>query len=296
MQLPTDGTQTLLVTPFDRDGGFDRGSMAGLIDFVLEGGAAGVVALGTTGEFFTLTPRERIEVAEFVVRHVRGRAPVTVGVGAPDTATAVGLAAAAESAGADCVMALPPFYFELSAEAQVAHFIAVARSVRLPVMLYDGAAGIPVPVEVIARVAGDALNLRYVKLALPDPNRVTALAARLPDLVPLAGDDTTLVAALRNGAQGSAIATGNIQPGDVAAVHAAHASGDEAEAVRIFAATLAPSIMATSTPKRQFIVRFKEVLTALGLLAAPTVRLPLLPLAAPDREELLNVMRGLKVL
>lgn len=296
MDLPLGGTHALLVTPFDDDGRLDKGSLAALVDFVLDGGVQGVVALGTTGEFFTLGPAERVEVMQAVVDAVAGRAHVTIGVGGDATSVCVELAGRAREIGADCLMAVPPYYFDLTPAAQMRHFTAIALSAELPIMLYDGAGGIPVPVEVIKMVTEAAPNVRYVKLALPDPSRVADLVSSLPGLCPLAGDDVTLVAALRAGARASAIATGCIQPREVVTVHEAVNAGRLDEAVSTFAATLAPSLLATSTPKHQFIARFKEVLHAMGVLASPRVRSPLGAITAEEREELLSVMRHLKVL
>jgi 4-hydroxy-tetrahydrodipicolinate synthase len=296
MDIITNATHTLLVTPFDQYGELDTPSLSSLIDFTLGAGAAGVVALGTTGEFFTLTPMERHEVMKHVVDHVGGNAPVTVGVGADGTAGAVALAQHAQDAGADCIMVLPPLYFDLSPEAQIHHFTTVANSVNTPVMLYDGAGGIPVSHDVIAAVAKEAGNVKYAKLALPDPSRVRAVVTAAPGVIPLAGDDTTLVAALRNGARGSAIATGNIQAREVTEVHRAFDVGDITSAAEKFAASLAPSIMATSTPKTEFIARFKEVLAAKGIIASAHIRSPLRPVDPEDRDELLDVMRYLGVL
>lgn len=162
-------------------------------------------------------------------------------------------------------------------------------------MIYDGSGGIPVPAAVIAAVADVCPNVVHAKLALPDPSRVTALVRQAPGVVPFVGDDTTLVAALRAGARGSAIATGNIQVMDVVAVHDAFARGDRHAAVATFAARIAPSLAATSTPKHEFIARFKEVLVAMGVIASARVRSPLEPVAPDDREELLAVMAHLGI-
>jgi 4-hydroxy-tetrahydrodipicolinate synthase len=285
-----------VVTPFTQDHKLDWPSLRSLIDFVLGGGAQGVVALGTTGEFFTMRPDERFEVIDAVLDAVAGRVPVTIGVGAEGTAGAVTLATHAARAGADCVMVPAPFYFARSAESQQAHFVAVARAVDLPVMIYDGADGIEVSTATLGRVAAAAPNVRYVKLALPRPDKVAEVVAALPHLIPLAGDDVTLVEALRAGAVASAIATGNIQTADIQKIHAAHASGDLAGATALFVNRLAATVSATGTPKGEFIARFKEVLAAMGVIASAAVRLPLLPISDRARADLLATMRAVHVL
>lgn len=296
MDLVPGGANTLVVTPFDDSGELDHKSMASLIDFVLGGGIQGIIALGTTGEFFTLSGAERVEVMRSVVTQVAGRVPVTLGVGADGTAAAVELARAAREAGADCVMVLPPLYFDQSPAAQIEHFTTVARSTALPVMLYDGAAKIPVPAEVVAEVAKRASNVRYVKLAFTDPERASDIRRLAPGVVPLAGEDSALLSTFRAGAVGSTIATGNIQPREVMAVHEAYHRGDLDEAYTIFTNTLLPAMVAISIPERNFIARFKAVAAAMGVIASGHVRSPLRQIDAESREELLMVMKKINVL
>ncbi|QLE74606.1 dihydrodipicolinate synthase family protein [Streptomyces rectiverticillatus] len=296
MVLTSGSANALLFTPFDASGAFDAGSMASLIDFALDGGADGVIALGTAGEFFTLSVAEHAEVMRCVVRHTAGRVPVTVGVGAIGPASASELAQFASSAGADCAMVLPPLYFERSPAAQVQHFMAVARSTDIPMMLYDGAGGIAIPPEVIATVAERAPHVRYVKVASTDPQRIRDLADKVPAVLPFAGEDTALLGALSAGAAGSTLATSSILPGAVAALHKAYAKGGAAAASSLFFSTLAPVIMTLSTPRWEFIARSKEVLAAMGVIATAHVRPPLCRITRRAHEDLMTAMRELGVL
>jgi 4-hydroxy-tetrahydrodipicolinate synthase len=220
---------------------------------------------------------------------------VTVGVGAVATAEAADYSRHAESVGANCVMVLPPLYFDFSPESQIEHLLTIAKSTNLPVMLYDGAGGIAVPVAVIEVVARQAGNIRAVKLALPDPARVTELVRNVPDVVPLAGSDPTLVAALENGARGIAIATAMIQPEEIVALYSSFRHGDVEQAHSIFATAIMPSVVATSTPKHEFIARFKEVLLEQGTISSATVRRPLRSIDEIARHGLLTTMRELGV-
>ncbi|WP_077003613.1 dihydrodipicolinate synthase family protein [Saccharothrix sp. ALI-22-I] len=291
MELDITGANTLLVTPFTSSGELDLESLAALVESVLAGGVHGVIALGSAGEFFTLDDDERLQVIARVVEIVRGRVPVTVGIGADSTARAAALGRHAQSMGADCVLALPPLYFDQSDRAQLVHFTAIARSVELPVMLYDGAGGVVVSPAVIARVAASAPNVRYVKVATPEPERTAEIIEAAPSVAPLAGDDTLLLAALRNGARGSATAIGNIKPGVIADLHAAHDAGNVHRS-RVRYAELAPAVMAVSAPKVEFIARLKAVLHGTGVIKSEAVRSPLHGLSGQAREELLDVVGG----
>ena len=188
-------------------------------------------------------------------------------------------------------MVLPPFYFAKSAQAQLAHFTAVAEAVDIPVMIYDGADGIGVEAETVAALAQHLDNVRYVKMALPAPQRVAALRRLAPQVTIFAGDDATLVSALRLGAAGSAIATGNFLPREVISVHEAVNAGDWDKAAEVFADSVLHGVFATANPKTQFIARIKEVLVAQGVIAHATVRPPLSQLEPYEREELLSSMR-----
>ncbi|MFI6640500.1 dihydrodipicolinate synthase family protein [Streptomyces sp. NPDC050504] len=295
-ELRTGGTHVLLVTPFLPDHERDRESLSSLIEHVLDAGADGVIALGTTGEFFTMTAAERADTVDEVVELVRGRVAVTVGVGSDSTAEAVKLARHAQTAGADCVMVLPPFYFAKSADAQLAHFSAVAEAVDIPVMIYDGADGIEVDATTVAALAQEFDNVKYVKMALPAPQRVAELRRLAPQVTVFAGDDATLVSALRLGAAGSAIATGNFLPKEVIALHAAANSGDWDKASEVFADSLLHGVAATANPKNQFIARIKAVLAAQGVIAHATVRPPLAQLKPYETEDLLASVRAAGIL
>jgi 4-hydroxy-tetrahydrodipicolinate synthase len=286
-RLPIGGTHVLLVTPFLPDHGRDRESLAALIEHVIGAGVDGVIGLGTTGEFFTMSADERIELINDVVEFVDGRVPVTIGVGSDSTAEAVKLARHAQSAGAACVMVLPPFYFAKSVEAQLAHFAAVANAVDISVMSYDGADGIAVDSATVATLANEFDNVRYVKMALPAPQRIADLLRVAPQVTVFAGDDATLVNALRLGAAGSAIATGNFMPQEVVALHELANSGDWEKASELFADGLLHGVAATANPKMQFIARIKQVLAAQGVIAHPTVRPPLAQLTSLEKSDLL---------
>lgn len=114
MNLDLAGANTLLVNPFDDDGDVDERSLARLIDHVLAGGARGIIFLGSTGDFFALTHEERVRIIHAGTGHVAGRVPVTVGVGSDVTAESIALTAEAQAAGGDCVMVIPPIYFDTS--------------------------------------------------------------------------------------------------------------------------------------------------------------------------------------
>lgn len=287
MTLDLTGANTLLVTPFHADGSIDELSLRRLIDHVIEGGARGVILLGSTGEFFCLTHDERIRVTRAGIAHVAGRVPVTVGVGSDGTAETIELTATAENAGADCVMVIPPIYFDSSADPQIAHYTAVAASTTLDVMLYDGSNGIRLTAPVLEQAGRQAPNIKYAKIATADPTLFRIFREAAPSITTIVGEDMMLFQGLRAGGRGSATAIGNILPRQIAALHRAHENGDAEEAYRI-ATWLSPVTMFLSVPKGGFIAKFKHILALEGIIESDRVRAPLLPLTVEGRAEIVQ--------
>jgi dihydrodipicolinate synthase/N-acetylneuraminate lyase len=282
-----DGAHVLLITPFHPDGEVDERSLAAHLDFVLAAGVDGIVGLGTTGEFFSLSPVERIALMSMIARQLDGRAVLTFGVGDSSTAVSIELARHARSVGADVVMLQSPYYFSHTTAACDAHFLAVARAVDIPVMIYDGAGGIPVSVERLRNLHRAAPNIAYVKMSIPDPAKIVAVLEEAPGVAPLCGDEYILVLGLRQGAIGSTVGIGNVLPGSVVALHRAVAGGD-IEAARITQMTeISPLVGVCTNEKAAYIRCFKEILAHRGIIASPATRLPLGPLDPLRLEEVL---------
>lgn len=104
------GSMVALVTPHNRDGSIDYGSMRNLIDWQIAGGTDVIVPCGTTGESATLSPREHDLIIERVVEHVNGRVPVLAGTGSNNTREAIARTAHARKVGADGALVIEPYY------------------------------------------------------------------------------------------------------------------------------------------------------------------------------------------
>ena len=106
--------------------------------------------------------------------------PITFGVGNSATSVSIELARHAQALGGDGVMLQPPYYFAHAPQSTEAHFLAVANAIDLPVMAYDGGAGIELSVERVRRLNEQAANIRYVKISILDPAKVAAMRAGRP--------------------------------------------------------------------------------------------------------------------
>src|SRR6056297_1580914 len=105
-----EGVYTAIATPFSGDGGVDFGKLRELVEFQLEGGVAGIVPVGTTGESPTLNMEEHQRVIEVVIEAVDGRGQVIAGTGGNSTAEAIELTKKAAEAGADGTLQVTPYY------------------------------------------------------------------------------------------------------------------------------------------------------------------------------------------
>jgi len=132
------GVITALVTPFDEAGRVNAHALERLVEFQIRAGVHGLCPCGTTGEVALLSLEERKQVAEIVVRVAQGRVPVLVHTGAASTETTIALTRHAQEIGASAATVVTPWYFRLSDDALIHHYVRVAESVPdFPIYLYN---------------------------------------------------------------------------------------------------------------------------------------------------------------
>lgn len=170
------GSYTVCVTPFDDQGTVDLTALSAYVDWQIDEGVHGLIPLGSTGEFLSLTREERAAVAETVIRQAGGRVPVLIGTAAEWTDEAVALSREAEGLGADGVMLVPPYYSSPTDQELVAHFTCVAEAIGIPVMLYNNpfTANVDLSAALVARLS-EIDNISYIKDTSKNVHRVTEL-------------------------------------------------------------------------------------------------------------------------
>lgn len=131
------GVITPLVTPLKGMDTLDVGGLERLIEHVLRGGVSGIFVLGTTGEFSGLSYRLRYELVERVCRQVNGKVPVLAGITDTSIQESINLAEKAAQAGADAVVAAPPYYYPTGQPELIEYFEKLTREIRLPLFLYN---------------------------------------------------------------------------------------------------------------------------------------------------------------
>ena len=287
------GTFTVLVTPFTDDGArVDTARLRRLVEFQIAEGIHGLAALGSTGEFLSLTRDERTAVIETVVRTAAGRVPVLVGTGAEYTPHAVELSREAERLGADGVMVIPPFYCVPTDDELWVHYRAVADAVGVPVMLYNNpaAANVDMLPPLVARLS-TIPNILYIKESTLDVTRVR-------DIVRLCGDRLTVFAGVLGyesfflGAEGWVAVCSNVAPRLSAALFEACADRCNPGEARAIHARLVDLLWWVGGPR--YVSGTKAALGMVGMPVGPP-RPPRLPLPDAMRPELRRVLDRLAV-
>jgi dihydrodipicolinate synthase/N-acetylneuraminate lyase len=163
------GALAAALTPL-RDGGeaLDEAAVGPYVDFLVDGGVDGLLALGTTGEGFLLPIEQRRRAAQLFVEAAAGRVQVAVHCGAQSTWDTVELAVDAADVGADAIAVMPPPYFSLDDSELLAHLAAAAHAAApAPFYVYEFAArsGYAVPLPVLQRLRESAPNFRGLKVS-----------------------------------------------------------------------------------------------------------------------------------
>ena len=180
------GTFTVMVTPFTPEGALDLPGVRRFVDWQIAQGIHGLIPLGSTGEFMSLSDEEHEAVAHAVIDQAAGRVPVLIGTGAEDTRQSVRLTRRAEALGADGVMIIPPFYSTPTEDELFHHYKTIGDATGLPIILYNNptTANVDLTPPVVARLS-TIPNCRYFKES-------TLEVTRVRDIIRLCGEAMTV--------------------------------------------------------------------------------------------------------
>ncbi len=207
------GVYTVTITPFSEDAKtIAEPALRQYVDWQINEGIHGLIPLGSTGEFLSLTNEERYQVAAITLEQAAGRVPVLVGTAAESTWDAIAYSRQAELLGADGVMVIPPFYSTPTEDEIFHHFKLIADAISIPIMLYNNPATSNVDLlpPLVARLS-EIDNVTYIKESTRDVTRVR-------DIVNLCGERLTVFGGILgyesflNGAQGWVAVGSNIMP------------------------------------------------------------------------------------
>lgn len=294
MESRPHGIIPAMVTPLTDNEAIDEPALRRLVNHLIAGGVHGLFAVGSQGEAWALSFEEKKRVIEIVVDETRGRLPVYAGTGTVTTAETVALTRMAERAGADAVSVVTPYFITPSQDELYEHYATLARSTRLPIVLYPnpGRTHVPMSPDLVARLSRID-NIVGVKDSSGDLTITTEYIRRTgPDFAVLMGRDTLIYAVLVSGGKGAIAATANAAPRLVVEIYEAFKAGD-LERARQAQLRLAPLRLAFEMGT--FPVVIKEALALMGICSA-RAKAPVGPLPAARREELRRVLVEMGVL
>ena len=274
-------------TLFDGRSRVDEDANARHIDWLIERGVHGIFALGTTGEFTSLSPEERRAVAGLAVRAAGGRVPVLIGVGSPWTDEAIAYARHAQEIGASGVVAVLPYYWLPSERSIYEHYHLLAAGTALPVYIYNFPAltGRSISPRLVARLAAEHRTIAGLKDTIDSAAHIqeTILLVKphRPDFAVLAGMDYHLLNTLLSGGDGGVPGSANFWPDPFVQIYADVRAGRlEAAAEQHRVAAPVRRLYAEDAPP--FVV-VKEAMAAAGLIRHAVVRPPALPFTDEER-------------
>jgi 4-hydroxy-tetrahydrodipicolinate synthase len=187
-----EGIFPIAITPFDTHYEIDEASQLALINYLIDCGVQGLAIFGNASEGYALSESEKARLMPLVIKEVRGRVPVFVSTGHTGTHVAVQISKAAEAAGADGLMILPPYFLKPSAEDLFGYYKAISDAVSIPIMIQDAPllTGVNIGAAQMARMAKECANVKLTKVEAPP----TAL--KVTEVKQACGDSLTIFGGL----------------------------------------------------------------------------------------------------
>ncbi|MCD6457078.1 MAG: 4-hydroxy-tetrahydrodipicolinate synthase [Methanophagales archaeon] len=293
--LKIEGVYPALITPFTADGGVDKEGLRRLVEYVVEGGVAGIVPCGTTGESATLSHKEHEEVIDVVVDC--SKVPVIAGTGSNNTTEAVEFTKHAADAGADACLLITPYYNKPNVKGLKEHFKRIGDSVEIPLVLYNipSRTGQNVSAGTMVELASEVTNIKGVKEASGDLKQVGAIIRSVAeqglDFTVVAGDDFLTLPIMSLGGKGVISVAANIAPREMTEMVAAMLKGEveKAKGINIRLFPLFEAMFLETNP-----IPVKRAAEMMGL-SAGHVRLPLGALSEDNEEKLRKVLEKLEM-
>ena len=283
------GVLPAITTPLLANREVDHPFLARHAAWMIENGCRGVVALGSLGEGATLRFEEKVAVLETLVSQL-GEAPVVAGVSALSTDDAIALAQAAERAGCQGLMVLPPYVYSTDWREMKAHVAAICGATGLSCMIYNN----PIAYKTdflapqIEELADEFPNVHAVKESSSDVRRVTALKARFGDRLTICvGVDDVIVEGIAAGATGWVAGLVNALPRESVELFDLALAGKDAEAFEIYKWFL-PLLELDTVPKFVQLIKLAQQEAGCG---SETVRAPRLVLEGSERDIALKTIR-----
>lgn len=283
------GCGTALITPFTNDG-VDFEELRKLIEFQILEGIDSLIICGTTGESSTMSLEEKKSVIDFSIKIANGRVPIIVGTGGNNTKDVINLSKYAESVGADGLLLVTPYYNKTTQNGLIAHFTEIAKSVSLPIILYNvpSRTGLNIEPETCLELSKTP-NIVGIKEASGNISQVAKIANLCQDnLAIYSGNDDQIVPILSLGGLGVISVLSNIYPKYVHDLVMDYLTGNwqKATASQVYAIPLINALFSEVNP-----IPIKYAVSKIGFKAG-LPRLPLIELSDKNKEKIDHLMKN----
>ncbi len=294
--MKIEGVYPALITPFTKDDEIDEEGLRRMVEYVIEGGVAGIVPCGTTGESATLSHEEHKRVIDVVVDC--SKVPVIAGTGSNNTKEAVEFTKHAEDTGADACLLITPYYNKPNVKGLKEHFKRIGDSVDIPLILYNipSRTGQNVNAETMVALASEVENIKGVKEASGDLKQIGAIIRSITerglDFTVVAGDDFLTLPVMSLGGKGVISVAANIAPREMSEMVTAMLNGEmeKAKEINIRLFSLFEAMFLETNP-----IPVKKAAEMMGLPAGH-VRLPLGALSESNEGKLRKVLARLDMI
>ena len=265
------GTATALITPF-RDGEIDFEALGRLIEMQISAGIDCLVIGGTTAEAATLSDAERYRLFEFSAERISGRTRLIFGTGTNDTRVAKSHSRYAESVGCDGLLLVTPYYNKGTEPGIEKHYLSIAESVNLPIILYNvpSRTGVNLGFNLLERLS-EHQNIVGIKEASDSTDRLVRLASMSSSLALYSGNDSQIFPTLSLGGFGVISVISNLLPKETTEITDLYFSG-QVERSREIQFNLLPLISAMFLETNPAPIKY--AMSKMGL-CSPELRLPL---------------------
>jgi 4-hydroxy-tetrahydrodipicolinate synthase len=272
------------VTPMNAKFEIDYSGFDANIEWYIKNNLGGILVCGGTGEFVSLTARERMEIVDHVTNKIAGRTGLMVGCSAETTAEAIMFAKNAQQAGADGLLLIASYYFKPSEEELYQHFKAVADAVQIPVVLYNnpGACGTDLSPRFIQRMSAFE-NVKHVKEATGDllrARKIRQVCGKAFNV--MVGCDALAYELFKNGASGWISITANALASQSQEIFENMMKGNDSLAWKIYEQYL-PIYTICEEPYKA-IQTIKYIMDRIGCYGGES-RLPRQPLTAEEKAD-----------
>ena len=287
------GCGTAIVTPFNKDGvNFEE--FRKLVEYQISEGIDAIIVCGTTGESATMSNDEKKELIKFTVETVNSRVPVIAGTGSNNTKSAIEMSKYAESVGVDALLVVTPYYNKATQAGLIAHYKAIAESVKIPIIVYSvpSRTGVNIAPETCLELSKIS-NIVAIKEASGNLSQIASIAHLCGENLHIySGNDDQTLPVLSLGGLGVISVLSNIAPKQTSQMVHNFLNGniEEARKYQLQCIPLISALFSEVNP-----IPVKESLNILGYnFGIP--RLPLTSMTKKNKQILIEEMKKLDLI